>query len=47
VRTVLVNSIRKMKGDGRDKTLEFCPDENNINEPYQFQVMFRDCTVPS
>jgi hypothetical protein len=36
-----------MKGDGRDKTLEFCADENKINEHYQFKVMFRDDTVPS
>jgi hypothetical protein len=35
-----------MKGDGRDKILEFCADENKINE-YQFKVMFRDYTVPS
>jgi hypothetical protein len=32
VRTALVNSIRNMKGDGRDKTLEFCDDENKMNE---------------
>jgi len=37
VRTASVNSIRKMKGEGRDKTLEFCADENKINEPYQFK----------
>jgi hypothetical protein len=47
VRTALINSIRKMKGDGRDKILEFCTDENKINELCQFKVMFRDYTVPS
>jgi hypothetical protein len=47
VRIELVNSIRMMKGDGREKTLEFCADEYKINEPYQFKVLFGYYTMPS
>jgi hypothetical protein len=47
VRTALVNNIKKMKGEWRDKTLEICADEDKINQPYQFKVMLRDYTVPS
>jgi hypothetical protein len=39
--------MRKMKEDGRDKTLVFCAYKNKINEPFQFKVIFIDYTVPS